>query len=67
MNPFIASGILLILRWLQFLGSRKILGDFPEQARILAGLLDDTQRYSDRLTAFSLAEHQMTDTGKQVM
>lgn len=67
MNPFLASGIILILRWLQFIGSRRILGDFPESARMLSELLEDTTGYSGRLNSYIQADNHMSNDGKQVM
>jgi hypothetical protein len=69
MNPFLASGIILILRWLQFIGSREILGSFPEKARMLSELLEDTTQYSARLNNYVQTENHMSDTSdsKKVM
>lgn len=70
MNPFLALSIMLILRWLQFIGSQQLLGDFPTRARILAELIESTERHSANLSKYALNAHQMTDDsndGKQVM
>lgn len=61
MNVFLVKGILLILRWLQFIGSRQLLGDFKEQAHILSTLLAETQEYSDLMTRHVLHSHGFTN------
>lgn len=68
MNPFLASGIILILRWLQFIASQQILGrSLTESALMLTGMLEETKRYSDSLSSYCIAEHKMSDTNSKIM
>jgi hypothetical protein len=72
MNPFLASGLILILRWLQFIASQQVFqADKTVNTdlwRKFDEMLEDTKRFSDRLSNYCVASHAMSDTdGKQVM
>jgi hypothetical protein len=68
MNPFLASGIILILRWLQFIASQQVLDrSLIESAALLSGMLEETKHYTESLSNYCVTEHAMSDTGKQVM
>lgn len=63
MNPFLATGLILIFRWFQHLGSRGIL-DNTTYLRNFDKLMDDTQAYNDRLTKFTLTSVNMIDNSE---
>lgn len=59
MNPFLASGLILILRWLQHIACKEVLS-IEERSRIQIGLLDETAAFSQRLTDFTLQSNEMS-------
>ena len=72
MNPFIASGIILILRWLQFLAAQQVFQADktinPDIWQKFDQMLEDTKLFSDRLSTYCIASNHMSDSdGKQVM
>lgn len=71
MNPFLASAIILILRWLQFIAANQVLPNNTLLIRELQldNLLDDSQRFSNQLSDHCLSAHQMSDSNsdKKVM
>ncbi|HEY1645250.1 MAG TPA: hypothetical protein VGF75_02595 [Candidatus Saccharimonadales bacterium] len=69
MNPFLASGLLLIIRFLMFLAANQVMPTRADQYNKLDELLDAAQRYSTQLSNHTLNAHQMDDSnsGKQVM
>jgi hypothetical protein len=71
MNPFLASGIILILRWLQFIAAQQVFQADktvnPDIWQKFDEMLEDTKRFSDRLSQYCIASHSMADSdGKQV-
>lgn len=74
MNPFLASALMLILRWLQFIATKDTL-DVQTRAIHALALLDDNKRMGAALANRSLASHGMSEDvqpsdtvlGKKVM
>lgn len=71
MNPFLASGIILILRWLQYIASQQAFrADKTVNAETwlkFGEMLEDTKRFSDRLSNYCVASHAMSDTDSKIM
>lgn len=68
MNPFLASGIILILRWLQFIASYIILKpNLIEGSAGCIALIEDTKRYSDSLSTYCVTSHSMSDSDSKIM
>jgi hypothetical protein len=71
LNPFLASGIILILRWLQFIAAQQVFQADktvnPDIWQKFDEMLEDTKRFSDRFSQYCIASHSMADSdGKQV-
>jgi len=70
LNPFLATAIMLILRYLNFIVANQLIANEPIKRLIeFNALLDDSERFSHRLSDHCLASHEMDDSNsdKKVM
>lgn len=70
MNPFLASAIMLIIRYLNFIAANQLLSNEPIKRLIeFNALLDDSERFTHQLSHHCLASHEMSDdtSDKKVM
>ena len=68
MNPYLSSGLILIIRMLMFIAANQVMPIRANQYGKLNDLLEDAQRFSTQLSDYTLNAHNMNDNdGKQVM